>query len=93
MFGIASRDILETGWKQSVANVIRNSGICETEYECYGCHLKTDSKLLKAFCPDFVDSGFTTDPSEVFWVICVNPIINDDKKFHTRYSWEDKLND
>ena len=93
MFGIASRDILETGWKQSIANVIRNSGICETEYECYGHRLKTDSKLLKAFCPDFMDMGFTKDPSEVFWVICVNPIINDDKKFHTRYSWEDKLND
>lgn len=93
MFGIADRDNLETGWKQSVVNAIRNSGICETEYECYGRRLKTDSKLLKAFCPDFMDMGFMIDPSEVFWVICANPIINDDKKFHTRYSWEDKLND
>ncbi len=93
MFGIGNRDILETEWKQSVANVIKNSGICETEYEFYGRRLKTDSKLLKAFCPNFMDMGFTKDPSEVFWVICVNPIINDDKKYHTRYSWEDKLND
>lgn len=93
MLGIASKDILETGWKQSVENVIRNSGICETNYELYGRYLKTDSKLLKAFCPTFMDMGFMADPSEVFWVICVNPIVNDDKKFHTRYSWEDKLND
>ena len=93
MFGIGNRDILETEWKQSVANVIKNSGICETEYEFYGRRLKTDSKLLKAFCPNFMDMAFTKDPSEVFWVICVNPIINDDKKYHTRYSWEDKLND
>lgn len=93
MFGIGNRDIHETEWKQSVANVIKNSGICETEYEFYGRRLKTDSKLLKAFCPNFMDMGFTKDPSEVFWVICVNPIINDDKKYHTRYSWEDKLND
>ena len=93
MFGIGNRDILETEWKQSVANVIKNSGICETEYEFYGRRLKTDSKLLEAFCPDFMDIGFAKDPSEVFWVICVNPIINEDKKYHTRYSWEDKLND
>lgn len=93
MFGIGGRDILETEWKQNVANVIRNSGICETEYEFYGRRLKTNSKLLKAFCPNFMDMGFTKDPSEVFWVICVNPIINDDKKFHTKDSWENKLND
>ena len=93
MFGIGNRDILETEWKQSVANVIKNSGICETEYEFYGRRLKTNSKLLKAFCPNFMDMGFTKDPSEVFWVICVNPIINDDKKFHTKDSWENKLND
>lgn len=93
MFGIGGRDILETEWKQNVANVIRNSGICETEYEFYRRRLKTNSKLLKAFCPNFMDMGFTKDPSEVFWVICVNPIINDDKKFHTKDSWENKLND
>ena len=93
MFGIASRDILETGWEQSVANAIRNSGICEIEYDHYGHYLKTDSKLLKAFCPNFMDMGFMIDPSEVFWVICVNPIVSDDKKFHTRFEWEEKLND
>lgn len=93
MFGIANRDILETRWKQCVANAIRNSGVCETEYEMFACYIKTDSKLLKAFCPNFVDMGFTNDPSEIFWVICVNPFVGDEKKFHTRYSWEDKLND
>ena len=93
MFGIGDRDFLETEWKLSVANVIKDSGICETECEFYGRRLKTDSKLLKAFCPNFMDMGFTKDPSEVFWVICVNPIINDDKKFHTKDSWENKLND
>lgn len=93
MFGIGSRDILETGWEQSVANAIRNSAICEIEYERYGHYLKTDSKLLKAFCPNFMEMGFMTDPSEVFWVICVNPIVSDDKKFHTRFEWEENLND
>lgn len=91
--GIGDRDIIETGWKLGVANAIRNSGICESEYDDYRCRLKSDSKLLNAFCPAFMDMGFTTDPSEVFWVVCVNPIVSEDKRFHTRFSWEEKLDD
>lgn len=93
MLGISDRDILETDWKQSVENAIRDSGICETEFEMIGYHLKTNSKLLQAFCPDFMDMGFMSDPSEVFWVICVNPLLTNEKKFYSRYSWEDRLND
>ena len=93
MIGIGGRNFLETGWQQSVANAIRNSGICETEYEMFSCHLKTDSKLLKAFCPNFMDMGFMSDPSEVFWVLCVNPFMEKKNRFHTKYSWEEKLND
>jgi hypothetical protein len=36
--------------------------------------------------------GFITDPSEVYWVLCINPMLPEEKKFRTRYSWEDKLN-
>lgn len=91
MVGIAGRDILETGWKQGVENAIRNSGMCEIEYEMFYCTLKTESKLLKAFCPNFMDMGFSADPSEIFWVLCVNPFLAEEKRFHTEYSWEDKL--
>lgn len=93
MIGIAGRDILETGWQQEVANAIRGRNICETEYIMFSRELKTNSKLLKAFCPNFLDMGFTNDPAEVFWVECVNPMLDEKYKFHTRYSWEDKLND
>ena len=93
MFSIGNRDILETEWQQIVANAIRDNSRCETEYDLFGRSLKTDSKILKAFCPNFIDMGFATDPSEVFWVICVNPYLSDDKKFHTRDSWEDRLNE
>ena len=92
MYGIGNRDLIENGWKQDVVNVIINSGICKTEYDKYGRHLKSDSKLLKAFCPYFWDRGFS-DPSEVFWVICVNPYLSKDRKYHSKNSWEDKLND
>lgn len=54
--------------------------------------LKTESKLLNTFCRNFESMGFTTDPSEVYWVLCINPMLPEEKKFRTRYSWEDKLN-
>jgi len=93
IIGIVDRALLETGWQQRVANTIRNSEICETENTFYGHRLKTSSKILNAFCPDFIDLGFTIDSSEVFWAICVNPMIKEDKRFQTKYSWEDKMND
>ena len=91
MFGIGVRSILETRWKQSVTKAIRNSNKLETEYTTFGRRLKTKSKLLNAFCPNIVDMGFSSDPSEVFWVLYANPYVSQDKKFHTQSSWENKL--
>ena len=91
MLGIRSRDILETGWQLNVANAIRESGICESEYSIYGLKLKTNSKLLKAFCSSFMDSGFTTDPAEVFWVTCVNPLVPEGKRFKASDSWDEAM--
>lgn len=91
--GIGYRDILETGWQQKVAQAIRESEKYQTEYELFGARMKTDSKLLRAFCDDFDHMGFTTDPSEVYWVLCINPMLSYEKKFHTKYSWEEKMNE
>lgn len=93
MLGIGSRDILETEWNIRVANAIMEHWQCETEYEMHGVSLKTRSPLLKAFCSNFIDMGFMSDPSEVFWVLCVNPLLPKEKQFRTRFSWEDKINE
>lgn len=93
LFGIGARDILETKWNQFVENAIRESATIETEYVMFRQEIKTDSKIIKAFCSNFLDMGFTTDPSEVFWVICINPLLPKEKRFHTRFSWEDDLNE
>jgi len=93
MMGIGSRDILETGWQLNVANAIRESGMCETEYSIYGASLKTDSKLLKAFCSNIMDLDFTNDPAEVFWVMCVNPHLPLEKRFKTTNSWDEVMLD
>lgn len=91
--GIGYRGLLETGWKQRVAQAIRESERYQTEYESFGMRIKTNSKLLKAFCGNFDHMGFTADPSEVYWVLCINPMLPDEKKFHTKYSWEEKMNE
>lgn len=90
--GIGHRDFLETEWQQKVAQAIRESEEYQTEYEIYGEQIKTNSKLLKAFCRNLGNMGFTTDPSEVYWVLCINPMLPDEKKYNTKYSWEEKLN-
>ena len=93
MLGIGSRDILETDWNISVENAIRDCRQLDVEYGIFGLRLKTSSKLLHAFCSDFTDMGFMSDPAEVFWVLCVNPLLPKEKQFHTRISWEDKINE
>ena len=92
MMGIGQRTLLETRWNQMVANTIRDSEQYETKYTMFGVQVKTKSALLEAFCNNLINMGFTNDPSEVFWVLCINPLLSEEKKFHTRYSWEDKLN-
>ena len=93
MLGIGCRDFLQNGWKIKVANAIRESNICESEYGIYGATLKTDSKLLKSFCSSFMDLGFTNDPAEVFWVTCVNPFLPEEKRFETSNSWDEVMPD
>lgn len=93
MFSIGNRGILKTSWKQSVQNAIKEANIIETEYIKFSPRIKTDSKLIKAFCPNFLSMGFLSDPSEVFWVICVNPLLSENEKFHSKYSWEEDLNE
>lgn len=92
IFGIPNRDLLETSWNMHVANALRESELCQKEYWEFGVRLKTNSSLLKSFCPGFLDFGFTSDPAEVFWVLCINPLLPDEKRFHSRGLWEDKLN-
>lgn len=93
MIGIGYRNIIETGWNQTVANAIREAEQCETEHTMFETNFKTESKILKAFCNNKIDIGLINDPSELFWVLCINPLLPKDKRFRTRHSWEDKLNE
>jgi hypothetical protein len=30
---------------------------------------------------------------EIYLVVCINPLLEDDKKFQSRFGWEEKLNE
>ena len=83
-FGYQS--FLITEWQQRVAQEIRDSEIYQTKYDLFDMKLITACKLLKAFCGNLEDMGFPTDPSEVYWVLCINPMLPEEKEIRTRYS-------
>ena len=92
MMGIGGREAIETKWQLEVADAIR-TWIYENgktdEYEMYRLIHRTERDIISEFCPDLLDMGFTKDPSEIFWVMCINPLISNlDKRFCSRTSWE-----
>jgi len=94
IFGITDRSILETNWEMRISRAIRTSPSFEIEYGMFGREIvKNHSALFNAFCGHrMVDIGIS-DVEEVFFVSCVNPRLPEDKKFHSRFKWEDKLDD
>lgn len=55
--------------------------------------IKTDSKIIKAFCPFSRDIEFISHPEEVFWVTCINPSLSEEKRYKTKFNWEAKLDE
>lgn len=93
MYVIDGRELLEGEWKLKVANAIRERSKFDNGYSINGLSLKMNSMILQSFCPDFMDWGFTNDPAEVFWVICVNPYLPKEKRFKTSNSWDKVMTD
>lgn len=95
MLGIGNRDTLQTSWKQRVEWAIRNADLCEYEYKCFGQKvLKTDSKLLNAFCgSSFSDLGFTAHVEDVYFICCVNQYLPEESKYTGDFNWEERLNE
>ncbi len=87
---IGTKAMLEYNWNCKVEDSIKKTITYSTISSVYGKKLNTESKFLNAFCPSFDDYGFVHDPSELFLVMIVNPIIPHDKQFHSKSSWENK---
>lgn len=95
IIGIGNRDVLQTGWEMRIAEAIRKSETFEIIYSRHGMEmLKTNSRLLSAFAGVLFHDHIQLDNSEdIFFVICVNPYLEDDQKYKSKTHWEDKLDE
>lgn len=95
ILGIGNRDVLQTGWEMRIAEAMRKSENFGIICNQYGTEiLKTNSNLLSAFAGVLFGSHVQLDNAEdVFFVLCVNPYLDDDQKYKSQTRWEDQLNE
>ena len=95
--GITPRSITVTRWEQTISRKIIASEKFECIYEGpFGYkRIKTNSKIIQAFSRHMMgDLDLDLNNSgEIYLVVCINPLLEDDKKFKSRFGWEEKLNE
>lgn len=93
LYGIGPRTILENDWNIRVSKAIGKLENVEFEVARYNELIKTESKIIKTFCPFSRDIEFISAPEEVFWVTCINPTLSVDKRYKTKSGWETKFDE
>ena len=94
-FIIGNRNSVQIGWEQLVSAAMRDH---PNYKEAYGDHLdkyiSSKSKIFSAFSRHHLaDFGVLEDTEELFLVLCINPHVKDDEKFHTDSKWEELINE
>lgn len=94
LLGISNRDIIETGWEQMVSAAIRNHPKYKIAYGKFGQkYIVSDSRLFSVFTRhSLAELGVIHDIEELFCVLCVNPHVQENEKYHTRSKWEEIVN-
>ena len=94
-FGIGNRDLIETRWEQTISAAIRNHPNYQIQYGKFGeQHIVSNSKLFNAFTRNsLVDLGVLHDVEDLFCILCINPYVQDDEKYHSQSKWEEDLDD
>lgn len=93
VLGIGNRDLIQTSWEQSVSAVIRNHPNYEVKYgKHFDKYISSESAIFSAFSRhNFASLGVLSDTEELFLVLCVNPYVKDEEKFHTNSKWEELI--
>lgn len=78
-----SRKYLMSYWKNEFLSAVEKNN--ET--------IHTDSKLVQAYCSRILNGRFNDNTSEIFWIICVNPLLPEEEKYHSASLWEEELYD
>ena len=90
LLGIGNRSLLHTKWEQRITAAIRQSEFFQVTHGPYfSAELVTESKIIKTFCRSF-EYHLASDSEDIYFLLCVNPHLDEDKKFKSRYQWEDE---
>lgn len=77
------RKYLRSYWKNEFLSAVKKNVAA----------IQTESKLVQAYCPGILNGRFNNNTSEIFWVICVNPLLSEEEKYHSSSLWEEELYD
>lgn len=87
----AHRSLLWTSWKTMIENAFMNSGEIKWEHKGFQKVIKTDSQWLKNLIGTHSDLDLMLeDAYEIFGVFILNKYLPEDKKFKTRWGWENE---
>lgn len=91
--GITNRSSMQTGWETRVAHAMARDECFQFEYQAFGHKiLKTDSKLLHAFAGSLSgDILHFHNTEDVFYVVFVNQYLDQDKKYRSKFKWEEDI--
>lgn len=94
LIGLGNRDIIEAGWEQRISAAIQNHPNYNTKHGKYGEeYIVSNSKIFTAFTRHSLSLGILHDTEDVFCVLCINPYVQEDDKYHTRSKWEEIINE
>lgn len=95
LLGIGNRAVLEIEWEQRISSAILSHPNYKIAYADYGeKYIISNSKLFTAFTRhSLAFSGVLRDTEELFCVLCVNPHVEDDQKYHSKSAWERIINE
>ncbi len=90
---LAHRSLLWTSWKTMIENAFVNSGEIKWEHNGFQEVIKTDTQWLKHLIGTRSDLDLMLeDAYEIFGVFILNKYLPKDKKFKTRWGWENEEN-
>lgn len=88
--GIHSRNIMRTSWSQRMASFIERSGLIKEQDTGSFYHEKKivhDSPLIRAFSYNI---HISVKFEELYVCLYLNKKVDDDKKYRTRWGWEER---
>lgn len=92
--GIGNRDVLHTSWEMLITESIKKNNFVEYVDAGFGnVEIKSDSNIINSFCRTSFEWRGLSNTEEVFCVVCLNKYLDEDKKYHSRFNWENNLNE